>query len=141
MLATPIGLADTSTTATIHSTLPPHAVQAEPGNKIALGRVLALKHNGTFHVGTPYLENVKVEAEVLDELKGPKASVCESTWEGEGGVCFCGLMRNGMGGDGCSALEACCRIIESVHALKLLLLLRCAGDCVQDEAQEALPSH
>ena len=30
----PIGLADTSTTVTINSTLPPHAVQAEPGNKI-----------------------------------------------------------------------------------------------------------
>jgi large subunit ribosomal protein L21 len=49
--------------------------QAEPGSRIQLGRVLALKNEGTFTVGTPYLENVKVEAEVLEELKGPKVVI------------------------------------------------------------------
>ncbi len=46
--------------------------QAEPGSKIQLGRVLALKHDGKFQVGTPYMEGIKVEAEVLEEIKGPK---------------------------------------------------------------------
>lgn len=46
----------------------------EPGSKISLGRVLALKSGGKFSVGQPYLENVAVHAEVLEELKGPKAS-------------------------------------------------------------------
>lgn len=49
--------------------------QAEPGSKIKLGRVLALKHDGNFHVGKPYLEGITVEAEILDELKGPKVIV------------------------------------------------------------------
>jgi ribosomal protein L21 len=34
--------------------------------------VLALKQGGEFTVGKPYLENVAVEAEVLEELRGPK---------------------------------------------------------------------
>jgi ribosomal protein L21 len=34
--------------------------------------VLAHKSGGSFAVGQPYLEGVKVEAEVLEELKGPK---------------------------------------------------------------------
>jgi ribosomal protein L21 len=42
------------------------------GDKIRLGRVLALKQGGEFTVGKPYLENVAVEAEVLEELRGPK---------------------------------------------------------------------
>lgn len=47
-------------------------MQAEPGSKIQLGRVLAHKAGGKFSVGQPYVEGVKVEAEVLEELKGPK---------------------------------------------------------------------
>lgn len=47
-------------------------MQVEPGSRIQLGRVLALKQGGQFSVGQPYLEGVKVEAEVLEELKGPK---------------------------------------------------------------------
>ncbi len=52
----------------------PPLPQVEPGSKISLGRVLALKSGGKFSVGQPYLENVAVHAEVLEELKGPKAS-------------------------------------------------------------------
>jgi ribosomal protein L21 len=34
--------------------------------------VLALKQGDSFTVGKPYLEGVAVEAEVLEELRGPK---------------------------------------------------------------------
>ncbi|EFN53470.1 hypothetical protein CHLNCDRAFT_136744 [Chlorella variabilis] len=50
-------------------------LEAEPGSKIQLGRVLAHKAGGKFAVGQPYVEGVKVEAEVLEELKGPKVIV------------------------------------------------------------------
>ena len=50
-------------------------MQAEAGSKIQLGRVLALKHDGKFHVGKPYLEGIAVEAEILEDLKGPKVIV------------------------------------------------------------------
>ena len=49
--------------------LPP---QVEPGSKIKFGRVVAMKQGGKFTVGKPYLDNVSVEAEVLEELKAPK---------------------------------------------------------------------
>ena len=49
--------------------------QAEPGSKVQLGRVLALKEDGIFHVGRPYLESVVVEAEVLEDTKGPKLTI------------------------------------------------------------------
>ncbi len=32
------------------------AVQAEPGSKLSFGRIIALKHQGEFLVGQPYLE-------------------------------------------------------------------------------------
>jgi len=50
-------------------------VQAEEGSKIKLGRVLALKHAGKFHVGKPYLEGISVEAEIMEDMKGPKVIV------------------------------------------------------------------
>ncbi len=49
--------------------------QAEEGSKIQFGRVLALKHDGKFNVGRPFLPDVTVEAEILEELKGPKLVV------------------------------------------------------------------
>jgi len=50
-------------------------LKAEPGSKIRLGRVLAVRDAGKFTVGAPYLEDVAVEAEVLEELRGPKVIV------------------------------------------------------------------
>jgi ribosomal protein L21 len=47
-------------------------LQAEPGSKIRFGRVLAVKDAGNFTVGAPYLEDIAVEAEILEELRGPK---------------------------------------------------------------------
>lgn len=65
---------ETCTSSTAHWSYP-RTWQAEPGAKIHLGRVLALKHAGAFHVGKPYLEGITVEAEILEELKGPKVIV------------------------------------------------------------------
>jgi len=42
------------------------------GDTIRIGRVLAHKVNGEFKVGQPYLEDVQVEAEILEEFRGPK---------------------------------------------------------------------
>lgn len=50
-------------------------LKADVGSKIKFGRVLALKHDGKLTVGQPYLSNVTVEAEVLEELRGPKVIV------------------------------------------------------------------
>jgi len=49
--------------------------QAEVGSKLQLGRVLALKEAGEFHVGRPYLEDVRIEADVIDEVKAPKVII------------------------------------------------------------------
>ena len=50
-------------------------LQAEPGSVIKFGRVLAAKQDGIFTSGRPYLDNVTVEAEILEELKGEKVIV------------------------------------------------------------------
>jgi ribosomal protein L21 len=50
-------------------------LKADVGSKIKFGRVLALKKDGKFNVGTPYLESVGIEAEILEELRGPKVLV------------------------------------------------------------------
>ena len=55
--------------------MPLLGVQAEPGSRLQLGRVLALKDEGVFTVGKPYLESVIVEAEVLEDTKGPKLTI------------------------------------------------------------------
>lgn len=50
-------------------------LKADVGARIKFGRVLALKHEGKLSVGMPYLEKVNVEAEVIEELRGPKVLV------------------------------------------------------------------
>ncbi|EFJ49775.1 plastid/chloroplast ribosomal protein L21 [Volvox carteri f. nagariensis] len=50
-------------------------LKADVGSKIQFGRVLALKHDGKLTVGKPYLSNVNVEAEIIEELRGPKIIV------------------------------------------------------------------
>ena len=47
------------------------ALQAEPGSKVTLDTVLALKQGGDICWGKPYLQDVVVEAEVMDEFAGP----------------------------------------------------------------------
>eukprot|EP00199_Chlamydomonas_sp_CCMP681_P003059 CAMPEP_0119104218 /NCGR_PEP_ID=MMETSP1180-20130426/2483_1 /TAXON_ID=3052 ORGANISM="Chlamydomonas cf sp, Strain CCMP681" /NCGR_SAMPLE_ID=MMETSP1180 /ASSEMBLY_ACC=CAM_ASM_000741 /LENGTH=159 /DNA_ID=CAMNT_0007088907 /DNA_START=13 /DNA_END=492 /DNA_ORIENTATION=- len=50
-------------------------LKADVGSRIKFGRVLAMKQDGKLTVGRPYLEKVNVEAEVLEELRGPKVIV------------------------------------------------------------------
>ena len=50
-------------------------MQAEPGQTIQLGRVLAVKQNGSFKVGGPYLEKATIKAEIVEDLKGPKLTI------------------------------------------------------------------
>jgi large subunit ribosomal protein L21 len=49
--------------------------QADIGSTIKFGRVLAYKNNGQLTVGKPYLENINIEAEIVEELRGPKVIV------------------------------------------------------------------
>ncbi|KAK9792688.1 hypothetical protein WJX73_001167 [Symbiochloris irregularis] len=48
---------------------------AEPGSKIQLRRVMGVKSGGNFTVGRPFLDNVTVEADVVEDLKGPKVMI------------------------------------------------------------------
>lgn len=56
-----------------------HRQGVEVGDTIRLGRVLAHKANGEFKVGQPYLDTVAVEAEILEELRGPKVRLTRVT--------------------------------------------------------------
>ena len=48
-------------------------MQGEAGDKITFDEVLAVgEEGGELKVGTPQLENAAVEAEVVDQLRGPK---------------------------------------------------------------------
>jgi MarR-like DNA-binding transcriptional regulator SgrR of sgrS sRNA len=53
----------------------PGRAQVDVGDTIRLGRVLALKRGDDFNVGRPYLDNVNIEAEVVEELRGPKVGL------------------------------------------------------------------
>jgi large subunit ribosomal protein L21 len=44
----------------------------EPKSKIIIDRVLACINNDKIDLGVPYLENIKVHAEVLEDVKGDK---------------------------------------------------------------------
>merc|ERR1739848_350409 len=50
-------------------------LQAGIGSTIRFGRVLAIKNNGKFHVGAPWITNALVEAEISDEFRGDKILV------------------------------------------------------------------
>lgn len=50
-------------------------LKATPGDVVSFGRVLAVKQDDVFHVGRPYVEGVTVEAEVVEDLKGPKVTI------------------------------------------------------------------
>ena len=47
----------------------------EVGKKITFNNVLLYVDGDTVEVGQPYLENVKVTAEIKDEIKGDKISI------------------------------------------------------------------
>ena len=50
-------------------------MQASPGSKIQLRRVVGCKADGQFSCGAPYLDNVVVEADVIEDLRGPKVTI------------------------------------------------------------------
>jgi ribosomal protein L21 len=50
-------------------------LNAAPGDIVSFGRVLALKADGEFHVGQPYVDGVNVEAEIVEDLKSPKVII------------------------------------------------------------------
>ncbi len=74
--------------------------QADVGSKIKFGRVLALKKDGKFDVGTPYLESVGIEAEILEELRGPKVTGSSTALLRERVLYLTGLL--------CCRLAECC---------------------------------
>ena len=50
-------------------------MQAEPGSKIQLRRVLGVKSGGKLQVGRPFLDSATVEADVVEDVKGPKVTI------------------------------------------------------------------
>lgn len=50
-------------------------LKASPGDVVSFGRVLAVKDEEVFHVGRPYVDAVTVEAEIIEEFKGPKVTI------------------------------------------------------------------
>lgn len=50
-----------------------HVCQVALGSALQFDKVLALKRDNVFLTGSPYLANVVVEAELLDEWLGPTA--------------------------------------------------------------------
>jgi large subunit ribosomal protein L21 len=50
-------------------------VNLNPGDKIALVRVLLINNNGNVSVGKPCLENASVEATVLGHIRSKKITV------------------------------------------------------------------
>nr|ASO75871.1 ribosomal protein L21 [Storeatula sp. CCMP1868] len=50
-------------------------LELNPGDKIALKRVLLVNHNGNITVGQPCVEEAKVEATVLGHINSKKISV------------------------------------------------------------------
>lgn len=47
-------------------------LDVEVGQKVELGRVLALHDGVSLKVGTPVVDGAKVVAEVMEEIRGPK---------------------------------------------------------------------
>lgn len=50
-------------------------IQAPAGSTVNFPRVLAVRDGEKFEVGHPYLDNVTVQAEILEEVRGPKVVV------------------------------------------------------------------
>ena len=50
-------------------------LKAAPGDVVSFGRVLAVKDGNDMWVGQPYLGDATVEAEIIQDFKGPKVLV------------------------------------------------------------------
>ena len=49
----------------------------EPGTKIEFSKVLAVSSGDSVTIGQPEIDGAKVVAEVIDEAKGPKLTICK----------------------------------------------------------------
>ncbi|MFA5713198.1 MAG: 50S ribosomal protein L21 [Bacteroidales bacterium] len=52
-----------------------HRLEGEEGSQIEFNSVLLTEDNGTVAVGAPFVEGVKVNATILEHLKGDKVIV------------------------------------------------------------------
>jgi large subunit ribosomal protein L21 len=59
----------------VGDTIDVERLDAEPGDEVALDRVLMVVRDGEVLVGRPVVEGAKVVAEVVDQVKGPKLIV------------------------------------------------------------------
>merc|ERR1711939_289151 len=50
-------------------------LQTGRGSIIRFGRVLAIKNDGKFHIGAPWMKDALIEAEILEEIQGDKILV------------------------------------------------------------------
>lgn len=50
-------------------------IKAEAGEKVVFDKVLLVSNEGDLNVGSPYVENAEVEADVLEQGKGKKIVV------------------------------------------------------------------
>jgi len=50
-------------------------LEAEAGQEVSLENVLLVANGETVHVGTPFVASAKVNAVVIDQIKGPKIEV------------------------------------------------------------------
>ncbi len=50
-------------------------IDAEKGGIVELNNILAVSDGEEFNFGKPYLNNVSVEAEVIDQIRGKKVTV------------------------------------------------------------------
>jgi large subunit ribosomal protein L21 len=49
--------------------------EAESGDQIELDRILLVSDDNQISIGTPYVQNAKVEATIISHVKGPKITV------------------------------------------------------------------
>jgi len=50
-------------------------LQVEPGKKVNIENVLLISDNGHVEIGRPYVKTAKVEAKVLEQIKGEKLTI------------------------------------------------------------------
>jgi large subunit ribosomal protein L21 len=52
-----------------------HRLEGEEGSNLAFEKVLLIDNDGAIKVGTPVLDGAKVEAKIIEHLKGDKVTV------------------------------------------------------------------
>jgi large subunit ribosomal protein L21 len=50
-------------------------ISTTPGTKITINRILLINKNGNLHLGHPFIENGKIEGEIIEHLRGSKIMV------------------------------------------------------------------